>query len=469
MRHVKRLAWFTPVSPSPPSLPLHSTDLLARLQSHYAIDLFVEPASPPPDGAHARIFAAHDFVWKQVREPYDLTVFELADSAAHDFVWPYVIRYPGLVVLHDDSLHLSRSRALVADRCDDDYREEFRYCHPEANPDIPKLGCAGLLAAAGYLWPMRKAVVESSRFLVVDSIWRAEELRGEASHDRIAVVERGVSETPLRPEAGTTIRERHGISSDAVVFASFGEVSPHRRTQQVLEAMSALSETNLYFVACGHAAAGYDAKVGARALGIDDRVWLPGSVSIEQFADYVAAADVCLCLQWPERWQQGLEDWLRCLSAGRPTVVTDFSDRVDVPSLDPRDWHVRQALPESPGNCASDDSACVSVDIVDEEHSLRLAMQRLTRDAALRDQIGQGGRRLWDSRFRLERLADDFERTIARALEVSTSDVRREGLPAHLLADGTEQVKAILEPFGVRPPGMAGLAPAGTPEVPSES
>ena len=465
---MKRLAWFTPASLSPPGLPTHSADMIAQLRKRYAIDLFVEPGPVFLDGSQSRMFLAHDFVWKQVREPYDLTVFELADSRAHDFVWPYLIRYPGLVVLHDQSLHQSRSRALVADQRDDDYGDEFRYSHPGANPDIPKLGGAGLLAAAGDLWPMRKAVIESSRLLVVDSVWRAEELRDEASHDRIAVVERGVSETRLRPEVRTKIRERHGIPSDAVVFASFGEVSPHRRTQKILETMSALTETHLYFVAYGHAVGGYDLAAEARILGIATRVTLRRSISVEEFPDYLAAADVCLCLQWPERWHV-FEDWLRCLSAGRPTIVTDFSDRVDVPSLDPRDWHVRQAPPEFPGNGVSDDPACASVDIVDEEHSLRLAMRRLTRDAALRERIGRGGRKLWESRFRLERLAADFEHAVARALDIPPSDVRREGLPAHLLTDGAEQMRAILKPFGLVPSGMAGLAPAGTPEVPSES
>lgn len=465
---MKRLAWFTPVSLSPPGLPKHSADMIEQLRKRFAIDLFVEPAPVFLDGDQSRTFSAHDFVWKQVREPYDLTVFELADSGAHDFVWPYLIRYPGLVVLHDESLHQSRSRALVTDNRDDNYRDEFRYSHPEANPDIPKLGCAGLLVATGDLWPMRKAVIESSRLLLVDSVWRAGQLHAEASHDRIAVVERGVSETFLRPEARTKIRERHRIPSDAVVFASFGEVSPHRRTQQILETISALSETNLYFVACGHAVGGYDLAAEARILGVDTRVTLRGSVSVEEFPDYLAAADVCLCLQWPERLHV-FEDWLRCLSAGRPTIATDFSDRVDVPSLDPRAWHLRQAPQEFPGNGVSDDPACVSVDIVDEKHSLRLAMRRLTRDAALRDQVGRGGRKLWESRFRLERLAADFEHAVTRALDIPLSDVRREDLPAHFLADGAEQVKAILKPFGVLPLGMVGLAPAGPPEVLSES
>ena len=466
---MKRLAWFTPVSLSPPGLPSHSADMIAQLQKRYAIDLFVEPASVLLDGGQSRTFSAHDFVWKQVREPYDLTVFELADSRAHDFVWPYLIRYPGLVVLHDESLHRSRSRALVTDNRDDDYDAEFRYNHPEANPDIPKLGCDDLLAAAADLWPMRRAVIESSRLLVVDSVWGAGTLLEESPHDRIMVVERGVSEMRLRLEAREEIRGRHRIPNDAVVFASFGDVSPQRRTQQTLEAMSALAEDNLYFLSCENPVAGYDAMVHARALEVDDHVRLVEGVRVNDVPDYVSVADVCVCLQWPER-HHAFDIWLRCISAGRPTVVTDLADRVDVPSLDPRDWHVRQATSrESSGSRAVGGPACVGVDIVDEEHSLRLAMRRLARDPALRTRIGEGARQLWESRFRLERFVDDFERAITKALDVPLSGVKRENLPAHLTADGSDRLKMLLAPFAVQPSGMGDLAPAGTPEVRSES
>ena len=466
---MKRLAWFTPVSLSPPGLPSHSADMIAQLQKRYAIDLFVEPAPMLLDGGQRRTFSAHDFVWNQIREPYDLTVFELANSCAHDFVWPYLIRYPGLVVLHDQSLHQSRSHALVRDKRDDDYHAEFRYNHPEANPDIPKLGCDDLLAAAADLWPMRRAIVESSRLLLVDSVWGADTLLEESPHDRIMVVERGVSEMGLRLEAREEIRGRHQIPNDAIVFASFGDASPQRRTPQVLEAMSALAEDNLYFLSCGNPVAGYDAMGHARALEIDDHVRLVEGVTVNDVPDYVAAADVCVCLQWPERYD-AFDIWLRCISAGRPTVVTDVADRVDVPSLDPRDWHVRRATPRaSSGGRAVGDPACVSVDIVDEEHSLRLAMRRLARDPPLRTRIGEGARQLWESRFRLERFVDDFERAITKALDVPRSGVRRENLPAHLTADGSERVKMLLAPFGLQPSVMADLAPAGTPEVPSES
>ena len=32
------------------------------------------------------VFSAHDFVWKQLREPYDLVVYQLGNAACHDYM-----------------------------------------------------------------------------------------------------------------------------------------------------------------------------------------------------------------------------------------------------------------------------------------------------------------------------------------------------------------------------------------------
>ena len=54
-------------------------------------------------------------------------------------MWPYLVRYPGLVVLHDAQLHQARAQALIRQHREDDYRAEFAYCHPEASPGMADL------------------------------------------------------------------------------------------------------------------------------------------------------------------------------------------------------------------------------------------------------------------------------------------------------------------------------------------
>jgi hypothetical protein len=112
-----RIAWFVPCSTEPPG-PVDDTALLIRaLRPRHAIIVF--------DASRA-----HDFVWQQARDPFDLSVFELGGTPAHRFIAPYAVHYPGLVMLrgvprHDHALQSSRLVVVphdpVAQALADDY------------------------------------------------------------------------------------------------------------------------------------------------------------------------------------------------------------------------------------------------------------------------------------------------------------------------------------------------------------
>ena len=465
-----RLAWFTPTS-SESSFGLATPELRSRLEQRHEIDLFTEMAPSDASPDRPRVFSAHDFVWKQSRDPYDMTVFELADSPDYGFVWPYLIRYPGLVVLHGERFHRSRASSLLKARRASHYWTEFQYDHPDANPDVTRLGIAGLLGLTGELWPMRKVVVESSRLLISPGPWLADTLREEASHDRIVVVEPGVPHVASPQGPLDAIRGHLGIGPGHVLFAAFGAVGPEQRISQILSAFALVGDSTqpIHLVLTGDAVAGFDAASETRRLGLADRVTVTGRLDRADLSRYVAAADVCLCLQWPVHGESfGM--WLRCMAAGKPTIVTDVADHVDIPTLDPRDWYVRHARhPSQEPLGPRPDPAGVSIDVIDEDHSLRLAMRRMANDPGLRRLVGEGARRLWERRFGLDRMVEDYENAIARALATPNGDLRQRSLPPSLLHDGTERARSLLAPFGVDPFGMDALAPTDGPEVRSES
>ena len=77
-------------------------------------------------------------------------VYQLGNAPCHDYMWAYLVRYPGLVVLHDGQLHHARGRMLLQrwQPRRDDYRREFRFNHPDANPTVAELGAVGLAGIA---------------------------------------------------------------------------------------------------------------------------------------------------------------------------------------------------------------------------------------------------------------------------------------------------------------------------------
>ncbi|MBE3071334.1 MAG: glycosyltransferase family 4 protein, partial [Acidobacteria bacterium] len=364
-----RLAWFTPLPPARSGIAAYSAELLPRLLPEHDIDVFVD--QPAPGG-----LSAHDFIWKNLRDPYDLVVYQLGNAACHDYLWPYLARYPGLVVLHDGQLHHSRARALLTRQRADDYREEFRFSHPDAPVEIAELVIATLAGSLYYVWPMLGVAVRSARVVAVHAPRLAEQLRTEFPGAEIETIRMGVSD-PHRPGtdslsrmSAADVRARHHIPGDAMVFAAFGRVTPEKRISQTLRALAAISPyaSHAALMLVGDTADYYDVRAHARRVGVTGRLKVTGYVADEDLAAYLDAADVCVCLRWPTT-RETSASWLRCLAAGKPTIITDLTHNDEAAALDPRTWTTLPAA-TAPGSLPPgevESAVCVSVDLLDEE------------------------------------------------------------------------------------------------------
>lgn len=460
------LAWFSPVRPVKSGISQYNHELLQKLAADYAIDLFVDG---PPDqfvspDVRVRLVSAHDFLWRHSREPYDLVVYQLGNAPCHDYMWAYLVRYPGLVVLHDGQLHHARGRMLLQQRFPrlDDYRCEFWFNHPDANPDLAELGSAGLLGSLTYLWPMLRIVVESSRRIIVHNGWLAEQIREAHPAVAVEVVDMGVPESAPRSGARQQIRSRFGIAEDAIVFTAFGKVTPEKRVREAMRALATTAESlpRAHILVAGETIDYYDLHAEAEALGIGERVTFAGYLADEEIDDYLDASDVCLCMRWPTS-RETSASWLRCLAAGKPTISTDLVHTVDVPTLDPRNWSVLDARLKSRSTelkSATEEPSTeqeplpdqigpvgVSIDILDEGHSLKLAIRRLATDEKLRATFGANARTIWNERFRLEGMVAGYQRVIAQLLEAASKRTGpRTTLPLHLRSSGAEHAESIV-------------------------
>ena len=457
-----RLAFFTPLPPQRSGIARYAAELLPALRRRHAIDVYTDrrPAELEcPPGIDA--FSAHDFVWKQARTPYDLVVYQLGNATCHDYMWAYLTRYPGLVVLHDGQLHQSRARALLAGRRERRYRAEFAFDHPHAPPGIADLGVEGILGdSLAYLWPMLRLPVESARLVAAHDARLAGRLRRDHPAATVERIRMGVGDPLGDGERSATRaargRKRLGLAPETIVFAAFGGMTPEKRLRQILRALAAVADTlpSSRLLLIGAEAGHYDVMRDAGAFGVADRVVRAGYVDDAVLGEYLAAADVCLCLRWPSGGETSAS-WLRCLAAGKPTVVTDLPHLGDVPALVTRGtWTPSRLSGSGPGG-AGDDAVTVSVDLLDEDRSLAVAMRRLGSDAGLRRRLGGRARAWWRARHRIDAMAEDYERVLALAAARPAP-----ALPADLLPDGAALARGLLEPFGIPLPDAAGRAGA---------
>jgi glycosyltransferase involved in cell wall biosynthesis len=448
-----RLAWFSPMPPVATGIARCSADLIEALGGEYAIDVFVDQANLPLPGARngqrPELQSAHDFVWRHRTSPYDLVVYQLGNSSHHDYQWPYLFRYPGLVVLHDAHLHHGRAACLLRLRRADDYRREFLANHPDANADLAELAVAGFDNHLHYAWPMTRLVVERARRVAVHTPAMAERLRAMSPGAPIDAIHLGhgigLSERDAAA-GGSQARARLGIPADALVFGCYGGLTPDKRVPQILAAFAATRAhaPGAHLLLAGSIAPHYDVRDDVDRLGLRGCTTVTGYLESDAaLTGAIAACDIALNLRWPTA-REVSGPWLRCLAAGRPTITIDLAHTAGVPSIDPRTWVANQ-----PGGAPP---VTVAIDIVDEDHSLRLAMRRLAADADLRQRLGRSAREYWTRHHSIAVMAQDYRELIARAIASPAPAAAAATLPAHLLDTGSGTLRNLMQELGVAVP-----------------
>ena len=439
-----RLAWFSPVPPARSGIAGRSAELVVELRAAFDIDVFVdEPVARPT--TDPRVRSAHEFVWRHQQQPYDLNVYQIGNSSHHDYAWPYAHRYPGLVVLHDTHLHHARAAALLRTRRADEYRAEFAWNHPHHDQDLAELAVNGFDSRLYYEWPMVRALAATARLVAVHGEGAARELREML--DRAETAEAITSIRLGEGELVTSEEERRSRGSvcarchipiDAIVFAVIGGLIPEKRISQILAVMPGLIAhvPPAHLLLAGAPVEHYDVRAEIAAHGLADRVTVTGYLETDaDVTAHLAACDVSLNLRWPTT-RETSGPWLRALAAARPTIISDLVHLAHVPALDPRTWKP-DGLP-----------VCVSIDVLDEDHSLRLAMRRLGTDAALRARLGCAARAWWEREHSPAVMIDDYKRVIAAAIARPAPAVPA-SLPRHLRDAADERLRRLIAPFGV--------------------
>lgn len=330
---------------------------------------------------------AHEFLWRHAQEPYDACVYELADTPAHQYVWPYLLRIPGIVALRAASLRESRTLALTHEQRDADYRAE--------------------LAFGGR--PMLRAPLSAARLVVVFDAATAQRLEHEYPGVRIAVAPVGVGPAPAHPRTAAPAHLRTGAPAHLPVR------------------LGVLEGTDLTLV---ERAARRAREAGAAFDLVTNR----------PLEETIAQSDAVIALEWPPTGAPPTGA-LVAMASGLPVIVLETETTAAWPALDPQTWQPRDVI-------ATGAPAVISLDPRDDEHSLVLAMRRVSGDGALRAALGTAADAWWRAHAAVSQAAAAWRQIFERAATLDAPP-HPAGWPAHLSADGTGRAREILGEFDV--------------------
>jgi len=376
-----RLAVWSPRPPSPSGIADYVAETLPHLARRADVTLVTD--GDPDPGA-------------------DLDVYHLGNSAAHAYAYAAALRKPGVVFLHDWSLHHLVLGQTVEKGDTSAYLREMRRAHGEPGTFVGRQvarGLGGDLLPA--LFPLNDRILEGSLGVVGLTAYVAARAGRRLPGRPVLHLPHHLA---LPAEAGVTrsaARRDLGLPEGAFLVTAPGLATSAKRLDAAIRAVGALRERHpeLQLVVAGEVDPGLPLVEWARAAGLGDALRVTGRLALGDFVRHIVAADVVLALRFPSHGEMS-GALVRALGVGRPVLVTagtaaadEFPEGVVVPvDPGPREGAELRALLEallaSPGLRESISTA--ARDHVRRHHDLAETVDTLV---SFLESVGEGKER----------------------------------------------------------------------------
>ncbi len=334
-RKRKRIAWVSPLPPTPSGIADYSADMLLVLARLFDIDLVIDPGQPDVDGTLSSRFwtlTPAEVSQRHAARPYDLFVYQLGNSGYHVYMLELMRRFRGLAVLHDyfmgGFVASCRERGKwPAALCD-----ELTFEGESHLADWHRLGHINDFVVR-QMTPLNRRILELADAVVVHSAWSWQRVRRIVD----VPVARVPMPMPISPQRQQkeTLRRQFGIPASSFVICSLGHNGHVKRLPSLLRGVAGLppeirGACQVVLVGPMDADSRAQLVLLADSLGLGGQVRSTGWVSADEFTGFILAADVCVQLRYPT-FGETSASVLRALAAGTPCVTSDQGPMAELP------------------------------------------------------------------------------------------------------------------------------------------
>lgn len=366
----RKLAYFSPLPPARTGIADYSQELLPHLAQMADVSLFSDEyrhVDEPLDGPHlAGLNAFPPQEYAARRWDYDLAIYQIGNSRYHETLAATLLRYPGIVVLHDHGLHQLWAGQTVAVGKPERYVREMGYALGGRGIAWAEDALTGRVPLPHFEVPLNDRFVDTALGVIVHSEYVAQLVRARNTRQRVAVLP-----APIRVAEAPSLRAQLDLPPGACLFGSFGVVSHTKQLEAALLGLRALRNAGLrcYYLIVGEwHAQDVDVPALVERLDLQDAVRYTGFVpGLQEFLGWLAAVDVVISLRHPTVGETSAVA-LRALVAGKPLVVYDHG------------WY---------GELPAD--TCLKLPPLDQD-ALEAGMMHLATDSQFRASLGSRGR-----------------------------------------------------------------------------
>ena len=232
------LAVVTPLDAAQTGVADYSRDLLPYLAeaAGHEIAVFADQASSAQSGAGWYARPIDDL--SSTARAFDLIVYQMGNSPAHDFMAETLWHYPGLIVLHDVSLHYFFSRQPVSR-----YLRAFGYSDGIVGTALARRFLHGFVPVDYPEYLVCEWLVDRSPGVIVHSRHGLDLLSARCPTARLDYVPMPMPLPPDRSHAAA--RAQLGLADDVFLVGVFGVLNNSKQPRAILAAMRQLIDAGV--------------------------------------------------------------------------------------------------------------------------------------------------------------------------------------------------------------------------------
>lgn len=335
-----RIGYCSPFNPMRSGISDFSEELVWKLKDHCDIVIF----SPVEldNKAIAENFECHmlkDLDDNRLRESLDLIVYHMGNNfQCHGEIAEYLVKYPGIVELHDIALHHFAAEQTLVREGKESYLKLVEYCHGARGLEIAQKFFDGLSEAPwteqGLHMCMNRFIIDHASAMIVHSELAKQMVLAIRPDMPIVKI---MLHTEIDNEDAHALkqkyRKKYGISENVLVMGSFGFASNEKRIIPCLDALKLFKEINkkdFLYIIVGEARKELNIEQQIADRGLEGNVRVTGFTTLDEFKEYMHVCDFCFNLRYPTQGESSAS-LHRLLGMGKPAIVTDVGSFSEYP------------------------------------------------------------------------------------------------------------------------------------------
>ncbi|MCI0396450.1 MAG: glycosyltransferase [Chloroflexi bacterium] len=323
-----RLAYFSPLPPARSGIADYSRELLSHLAKLASLTLFANYPEQVDAELQQQFSIQPTGAYPALRWQFDLALYQMGNSIHHDGMYPVALRYPGLVVLHDYSLHHFIAHRTAGQGNYTAYVRELGYALGPAGVNLAWDIYYGRAEHPLFELPLNNRLLDTSLGLAIHSRQVAETVHQQRPDLPLQIIP-----ALMTVHQGIPRRQALGLPAEAVIFASVGLVTAAKQMELALRAFARLRQVvpQAHYLIVGEVHEEVDLPGLLAGLDLTGAIHVTGFVeTVVEFIDWTATADVIVNLRYPTVGETSAAA-LRALAAGRPVIVFDHGWYSELP------------------------------------------------------------------------------------------------------------------------------------------